>query len=71
MNVSHLSHYCSAGFSHVMAARAPCATSVSSFAVCLATSVSSFALYLVQLVNPLLHCALQLVYTSYFATIEV
>ena len=43
MNVSHLSHYCSAGFGHVMGARAPCATSVSSFAFSLATSVPSFA----------------------------
>lgn len=31
MNVSHLSHYRSAGFGHVMVARALCATSLSSF----------------------------------------
>ena len=32
MNVSHLSHYASAGFGYVMGARARRATSVSSFA---------------------------------------
>ena len=41
MKVSHLSHYASAGFGHVMGARARRATSVSSFATLLRCTLTT------------------------------